>query len=140
VTGRSEELPADARSKCPIANALDVLGDRWTLLVVRDLLFLKKLRYSELAQSNESIPTNILADRLKRLEEAGIVEKRPYRLRPPRYEYHLTPRGGDLLPILREMVVWANRHIPGTGRPPRQFFDRIAREAAATGDGPDASE
>jgi DNA-binding HxlR family transcriptional regulator len=127
VTRRPPELPSGARSKCPIANALDVLGDRWTLLVIRDLLFLKRLRYSELAASSESIPTNILADRLRRLEEAGIVEKKRYRLRPPRFEYHLTPKGVDLLPILREMVVWANRHIPGTGRPPKQFYDR-ARE------------
>ena len=136
-----DRLPPDARSKCPIANALDVLGDRWTLLVVRDLLFLKKLRYSELAHSGESIPTNILADRLRRLEEAGIVEKRAYQLRPPRYEYHLTSRGADLLPILREMVIWANRHIPGTGRPPREFFDRLASGEAVRlpVDAPEAS-
>jgi DNA-binding HxlR family transcriptional regulator len=130
VADPPSDLPAHARSRCPIANTLDVLGDRWTLLVVRDLLFLKKLRYSELARSNESIPTNILADRLRRLEEAGVVEKKAYQLRPPRYEYHLTPAGLDLLPILREIVVWANRHIPGTGRPPHAFFDRLAAEAA----------
>lgn len=120
----SQRLPL-ARSKCPVANALDVLGDRWTLLVVRDLLLLRKLRYSELAQSRESIPTNILADRLKRLEVAGIVERKAYQIRPPRFEYHLTPRGADLLPILREMVVWANRHIPGTGRPPKHFWEEF---------------
>jgi len=124
VTRRPPGLPSDARSACPIANALDALGDRWSLLVIRDLLFLKKLRYSELAASPESIPTNILADRLRRLEEAGIVEKKKYRLRPPRFEYHLTRKGVDLLPILREMAVWANRHIPGTIRPSKRFTDR----------------
>ncbi len=100
---------------CPIANALDV---------VRDLLFFGKVRYNELLDSAEGIPTNILADRLRRLEASGIVEKKAYQTRPARYEYRLTPRGADLMPILREMIAWANRHIAGTGKPPAGFFDR----------------
>jgi len=116
------------RSVCPIANALDVLGDRWTLLVVRDLLLSHKTRYNQLAGSSEGIPTNILADRLRRLEAAGILEKTAYLKHPIRYEYRLTPRGRDLLPILRELVVWANRHIPDTGRPPAGYFERLARD------------
>ena len=124
VTSKPPGPPPGARSRCPIANALDVVGDRWTLLVVRDLLFLRRFRYSELAHSAEKIPTNILADRLRRLVEAGVVEKTAYQHRPRRYEYRLTPRGEDLLPILREMVLWANRHLPWTGRPPKEFFDR----------------
>jgi DNA-binding HxlR family transcriptional regulator len=118
-------LPLGERSKCPVANALDVVGDRWTLLVVRDLLFFGKVRYNELLGSSERIPTNILADRLRRLQESGIVEKKSYQTRPPRYEYRLTQRGADLLPILREMIVWANRHIAGTGKPPAAFLDRL---------------
>jgi DNA-binding HxlR family transcriptional regulator len=98
---------------------LDLLGDRWTLLVVRDLLFFRKVRYNELADTLERIPTNILADRLRRLEAAGIVEKGAYQDRPVRYEYRLTARGMDLLPVLREMIGWAKRHIAITGKRPR---------------------
>lgn len=106
------------RSRCPIASALDLLGDRWTLVVVRDLLLLGKHRFSELLRSGEAISTNILSDRLERLEAAGLVERRRYQERPPRDEYHLTPSGRDLLPVLRELIRWGNRHIPGTYQPP----------------------
>jgi DNA-binding HxlR family transcriptional regulator len=111
------------RSICPIANALDVVGDKWTLLVVRDLMFLGKRRYSELAASPEAVPSNILADRLKRLEKSGLLVKRPYQRHPLRYEYCLTPKGNDLLPVLKEIVRWANKHIPGTAKPPPGFLD-----------------
>ena len=108
----------DPRSACPIANALDLLGGRWTLLVIRDLTFLGKRRFGELLSSPEGIPTNILTDRLRRLEEGGLVEKVPYQLRPPRYEYQLTPKGMDLLPVLRSLVEWALRHLPACEAPP----------------------
>ena len=110
------ELPPGARSICPIANTLDLLGDKWTLLVVRDLLFFDKHRFGDFATSLEGIPTNILADRLRRLEESGIVVKVPYSSRPKRYEYHLTAKGADLHPILFAMVQWAGRHVPGVGK------------------------
>ena len=96
------EAPNPAmRSPCPIANALDLLGDKWTLLVIRDLLFFGRRRFNELQSSPEGIPTNILSDRLRRLEEHGVLVKVPYQTRPPRHEYHLTPKGADLLPIPR---------------------------------------
>ncbi|MCC2627743.1 MAG: transcriptional regulator, HxlR family [Thermomicrobiales bacterium] len=81
------------RSLCPVACALDVVGDRWTLLVIRDLLGGKR-RYGDFLASAEKIPTNILADRLKRLEREGLIARAPYSTRPPRDEYHLTPEGG----------------------------------------------
>jgi DNA-binding HxlR family transcriptional regulator len=96
-----------------VACTLDLLGDRWTLLVVRDL-FMGKRTYGELQASPEHIPTNILADRLKKLQAQGIVEKRLYQERPRRYVYELTARGEDLMPVLRAMVRWANKHVPGT--------------------------
>jgi DNA-binding HxlR family transcriptional regulator len=105
------------RSPCPIANTLDLVGDKWTLLVVRDLLFFGKRRYQELAASPEGIPSNILADRLKRLGRAGLIEKAPYQQRPVRYAYALTDRGADLRPALLALIRWGNRHIPGTCRP-----------------------
>lgn len=105
---------AGQRSQCPIAAALDLLGDKWTLLVVRDLLLFGKKRFGELLASPEKIPTNILTDRLRRLEDAGIVVKVPYLKSPPRYEYQLTPRGTGIFPILRTLIEWGNGHFPET--------------------------
>src|ERR671916_2191665 len=80
------DMTGTRRSACPVACALDVVGDRWTLLVIRDLLA-GKSRYGDFLASPEKIPTNILADRLKRLEREGLVSRLPYSVRPPRYEY-----------------------------------------------------
>jgi DNA-binding HxlR family transcriptional regulator len=99
------------RSPCAVANTLDIIGDKWTLLIIRDLLLGKRL-YSEFAQSPEKISTNILADRLEKLELHGLVIKRAYSDKPLRYEYLLTDKGRELLPILREMIHWAKKHIP----------------------------
>ena len=105
------------RSLCPVACTLDVLGDRWSLLVVRDLMRGKK-RYAEFLDSSEGIPTNILADRLKLLAEKGVIRSRPYSQHPPRVEYELTAKGEDLRPILRAMVEWGVRHAGGRTPPP----------------------
>lgn len=102
-----------ARSACAVANSLDIVGDKWTLLVVRDLLHGKRT-YGELANSPERIPTNILADRLKRLEGAGIIASTPYQERPVRYAYALTPKGKALGDVLLAFVRWGKQHIPGT--------------------------
>jgi DNA-binding HxlR family transcriptional regulator len=106
-------VPAGARSPCPIGCSLDVLGDRWTLLVVRDL-FWGKRRFGEFLESPESIPTNILAERLARLEKAGIVASSVYQEHPPRREYALTSKGEDLRPVIEALVAWGKRHVPGT--------------------------
>src|SRR5262245_20690697 len=102
-----------SRSPCPIATTLDLLGDRWTLLVVRDL-FAGRRRYGDLAGSMEKIPTNILADRLRRLEDAGIITKSPYQDHPIRHEYTLTATGQALRPVMQEIVNWGRRYLPGT--------------------------
>ena len=102
-----------ARSACAIANSLDILGDKWSLLVVRDLLHGKRT-YGELALSPERIPTNILADRLERLVSAGIVTRTPYQQRPVRYAYTLTPKGSALGDVLLAFVRWGKQYIPGT--------------------------
>lgn len=102
-----------ARSACAVANSLDVVGDKWSLLVVRDLLH-GKSTYGELANSPEHIPTNILAERLKRLEAAGIIVGTPYQERPVRYAYTLTPKGKALGDVLLAFVRWGKQHIPGT--------------------------
>ena len=101
------------RSACPIAGTLDIVGDKWSLLVIRDLLHGKRT-YGEFAHSPERIPTNILADRLKRLEDAGIIESALYQERPARYAYALTAKGKGLGEVLLALVKWGKQHLPGT--------------------------
>lgn len=110
------------RSHCPIANVLDLFGDRWSLLIIRDL-FLGKTRYVDFAQSMEKIPSNILANRLKRLELAGVVEKTAYCHKPLRHQYELTQKGRDLLPVLEAMEQWASKHVAGV-----RAFPKFRRE------------
>jgi DNA-binding HxlR family transcriptional regulator len=107
------------RSSCPVACALDVLGDRWTMLVIRDL-FRGLTRYGEFLACPEGIPTNILAERLQRLETAGLITSEPYQQNPPRYAYMLTPKGADLKPVLGTLATWAMRHVPRT-QPDREL-------------------
>jgi len=108
-----EEQSRPRRSPCPIAGTLDLLGDRWTLLVVRDL-FAGKHRYGEFLASPEGIPTNILADRLKRLEQAGLITSARYGNHVRRKEYQLTDAGRALGPMLRVMRDWGLAHLPST--------------------------
>ena len=110
-------MPIWKRTACPIATTLDYLGDKWTLLVMRDLFFGKE-KFCEFLDSPEGIPTNILTDRLKRLAEAGLVERTPYQDHPVRYAYRLTERGQSFLPVLQEICRWANREFPETKTPP----------------------
>ena len=124
-------VKCSGRSTCPIANTLDLIGDKWTLLVVRDLMFLGKRLYGELMQSPEGVPSNILAERLKRLEKAGLLEKSPYQQNPVRHEYRLTPKGADLFPILKEIIHWGNTYVQGTMVPPAGFLDSFEKCAIA---------
>lgn len=116
-------MPEFDRSRCPIAVTLDILGDRWSLVVVRDMLVGKK-RFGEFLVSPEGIPTNILADRLRRLEAQGVVVKHAYESRPPRYDYTLTAKGRALLPVLQAMARWASANVPGTWSPAEEFMKR----------------
>jgi DNA-binding HxlR family transcriptional regulator len=113
----SSALPPEARSACPIACTLDVVGDRWTLLIIRDLA-LGKTRFGEFLESQEKITTNILAERLARLETAGIITTSPYQQNPVRYAYMLTAKGRELAPLLATLGRWGKRHIAGTVIPP----------------------
>ena len=110
---KAEKSGGLRRSACPVANTLDLVGDKWSLLIIRDMRHGKRT-YGELAQSPEGIPTNILADRLRRLEETGIIESAAYQERPVRYAYTLTDKGNDLGELLGALVRWGKKHIPGT--------------------------
>ena len=112
----AKKTSATLRSFCPIAGTLDLLGDRWTLLVIRDL-FRGLKRYGEFTASPEGIPTNILAERLVRLEEGGVISSEPYQKNPPRFAYSLTPKGRALKPVLAALGQWGARHVPGTKIP-----------------------
>ena len=111
------QVTSRRRSSCPAACALDIAGDRWTLLIVRDLLR-GRATYGALAASDEKIPTNILADRLRRMQAAGLIVAKPYQARPRRYAYALTEKGRDLGEVLTALARWGKRYVPGTRIPP----------------------
>lgn len=101
------------RSSCPIATTLDVLGDKWSLLIIRDIALFDKHKNKEFQEAGENIPTNILANRLKLLVDVGLIEKQPYQNNPPRFEYYLTHAGKRLLPVIKLIAVWAEENIEG---------------------------
>lgn len=118
--------PRECRSGCPIAHALDLVGDRWTLLVLRDLLFGSKRRFTELLASREGIATNVLTDRLRRLEEAGLILRESDPDDGRKALYRPTAAGVGLAPTLIEMVLWGLDHQPPTdGSPPRELLERM---------------
>ena len=104
----------EMQQSCPIARTLDVIGDRWTMLVVRDLLR-GRTRYSDLLTSCAGISPNLLSDRLKTLEQHELVERVFYADHPPRAEYRLTEKGEALGPAMRALFAWGERYAQ---RPP----------------------
>jgi DNA-binding HxlR family transcriptional regulator len=112
------------RSDCPIHFALEVFGDAWTLLIVRDLMFKGRSTYSDFLRAEEGIATNILADRLARLGANGIVS------RVPGGRYQLTAKGADLLPILLEIIRWSARYDPSTAAAP-EFVRKLRKDRDA---------
>ena len=106
MTTRLDELPG---RRCSIAGALDVVGDRWALLVVREVS-LGSHRFSEILRGTGA-PRERLAARLTALVDAGVLERREYSQNPPRSDYHLTRSGRDLLPVLQALMQWGDRHV-----------------------------
>lgn len=113
------------RSRCSIARSLEILGDKWTLLVVRDLMWHGKHTFQELQNSEEHLPPNLLSQRLKRLMEWGLVEREAYQDRPVRYRYALTDRGRDLEPVLVQIMGWGHTHLGGG------FYDAVQGKTVA---------
>ena len=110
------------RSVCPVACALDLIGDKWTLLVVRDLASGKRY-FNDFCRSPERIATNILADRLARLVEAGLAEKFVSVDLPGRDAYRLTAKGKSLQPVLSSLAAWGLANIQGTKAVMKASFD-----------------
>lgn len=112
------------RSNCPISFALDIFGDKWTLLIIRDMMFSGKQTYSDFLSSDEKISTNILADRLTMLEYNGLIRSETDETKKTRKIYKLTQKSVDLLPILIEIVQWSASYDSKTGAP-KEFIERI---------------
>lgn len=116
---------SNCRSNCPINFVLEAFGDRWTLLIVRDLMFKGKRKYGEFLESDEGIATNILAERLQRLEENGIISKTIAEDKRSAI-YRLTDKGKDLLPMMLEITAWSAKHDPETNTP-RDFLPKFRK-------------
>lgn len=99
------------RSECPLSYSLDVFGDKWSLLIIRDLMFTNKCTYNDFIKSDEGIATNILAARLKSLEENGIIDKLEHPDSKAKKLYKLTNKGIELLPIIVEIYIWTDKYF-----------------------------
>jgi DNA-binding HxlR family transcriptional regulator len=98
------------RSDCPIAYSLDYLGDKWVLLILRDLIFTSKSSYGDFLNSDEKIATNILADRLKLLESNGFIKSSVSPVKKNKFIYNLTEKGIDLIPVIVELMIWGSKY------------------------------
>lgn len=114
----------EPRSHCPISYGLDIVGDRWTLLVLRDLIMVGKRHFRDLLAAPEAIASNILAARLKALEAQGLISRRPDPDSGRQYIYEPTTKGLDMLPVMLELVRWSARYDPETAAP-RPFVRRL---------------
>ena len=105
-------VKANKRSDCPISCSLDIWGDKWSLLIIRDLMFAKECTYGDFLKAPEGIATNILASRLQALEENKIIEKLDHPDSKAKVLYRLTRKGIDLLPVMIEINLWAEKYFP----------------------------
>jgi DNA-binding HxlR family transcriptional regulator len=99
------------RSQCPISSALDIIGDKWSLLIIRDIILSSKNTYNEFLKAEEKIATNVLADRLSMLESAEILVKEEHPDSKAKIFYRLSEQGIDLLPVLVEMILWSDKYL-----------------------------
>jgi DNA-binding HxlR family transcriptional regulator len=119
------------RTGCPVACSLDIIGDHWTLLVIRNLMFLGLHEYKDMLHTEELISSSILTDRLKKLEQAGLVTSIPHPESGRRKLYYLTAMGKDLIHMMTDLVVWANRHLPESVRIPPEKKALIEKDPSA---------
>ena len=115
------------RSKCPLANSLDIFGDRWTLLILRDMIFAGKKQYREFLQSSEKISTNILADRLQRLVNEDILCKEVHPENKKVFDFYFTSKGLELIPIVVDIVAWGARYLP-MSYVPEDFLGQVDKD------------
>ncbi|NDC41186.1 MAG: transcriptional regulator [Chitinophagia bacterium] len=104
-------MNVEFRCKCPISSALDIIGDKWSLLIIRDMLFARKKTFTEFSTSAESIASNILSSRLKLLEEARIIRKGKMEGNLKTNIYTLTEKGLNLIPVIAEITIWSDENM-----------------------------
>ena len=115
------------KSDCPIHYALEIFGDRWSLLIIRDLMFKGKKTYGDFLASEEKIATNILGDRLKMLEMKGLIKSKQDKENKSKFNYALTEKGIDLVPVILEIIKWSAKHDKKSVAP-KEFVDRVAND------------
>lgn len=118
---KSAPLNEERRSPCPLANGLEILGDRWTLLIVRDLMFTNRREFGHFLNAMEGISTNILTERLERLQCHGILRKSSHPEHGKKFIYELTDKGLGLAPMMIEFCLWSHDNIQGTFIPPALY-------------------
>ena len=112
------------RSQCPVARTLDLIGDRWSLLIVRDML-LGSSKFQQFLASPENIPTNVLSSRLKLLESSGLIKASLYQRHPPRFAYTLTDKGKKLASVIRAIADWGESSLPKSRGPKRPSSTQV---------------
>lgn len=117
------------QSGCPVAFTLDIIGDKWSLLIVRDMIFRGSRYFGEFLEADEKIATNILTDRLKKLEDWGIVSKTQDPEHQKKHIYELTQKGVGLVPLVLEIILWGAQNDPGTTTP-KELFQRLNKDKA----------
>jgi DNA-binding HxlR family transcriptional regulator len=129
LRNETSDMKSLKRTHCPITFALDIFGDRWSLLVLRDLLFKGKRHYNEFLESEEGISTNILSERLTRLGAEGLITKSRDETNRRQFIYAPTQKSFDLLPAILEISCWSAKYDPKTAAPP-ELMRRIRRDRA----------
>jgi len=118
------------RSECPISYSLDILGDKWTLLILRDMIFNGKTSYGEFLQSAEKIATNILADRLAALHSQGLIDKKVAADKKSKFLYSMTEKGIGLIPTIMELTIWGAKFNPFGGN--KALLKELKKDKEAT--------
>ena len=113
------------RSDCPLSFSLDIFGDKWSLLIIRDIIMMGKFSFIDFSRSAEKIATNILTSRLELLENEGIICKQVSPKNKSKYIYSLTKKGIDLQPVLIEMMKWGTKYNPETPKPPKDIIKQF---------------
>ena len=113
----------EVRSHCPINYTVEHFGDKWSFLIIRGLMFKGKRHYNEFLEAEENVSTSVLGDRLKKLEENGIITKGEDKVKKSRIRYSLTAKGIDLLPVMLEMIIWGG-HNDNMTNAPKEFMEQ----------------
>ena len=118
----------EKRSSCPISYSLDLFGDKWTMLILRDIGLNDKHFYKDFLEAGEGVATNVLSDRLKMLEAYGIIKSKQYEALKTKKYYSLTERGIELIPIIIDLWTWGARNDPNTSVAKEELENRLSKK------------